>query len=136
VISGDENAIGEGAKRGFDLFNGKAGCAQCHSEWNFTDNGFHDVGLVDSDRGRGERLPLEAMQFAFKTPTLRNVDRRAPYMHEGNEQTLGEVIDFTTGWRRPQKEPLAGNGSVTPHRAKRNGLAWLPEYVNQRRQAG
>jgi cytochrome c peroxidase len=93
-ISGDESAIGEGAKRGFDLFNGKAGCAQCHSEWNFTDNGFHDIGLVDSDRGRGERLPLEGMQFAFKTPTLRNVDRRAPYMHEGNEQTLGEVIDF------------------------------------------
>jgi cytochrome c peroxidase len=93
-ISGDENAIGEDAKRGFDLFNGKAGCAQCHSEWNFTDNGFHDVGLVDSDRGRGERLPLEGMQFAFKTPTLRNVDRRAPYMHEGNERTLGEVIDF------------------------------------------
>ena len=93
-ISGDESAIGEDAKRGFDLFNGKAGCVQCHSEWNFTDNGFHDVGLEDSDRGRGERLPLEGMQFAFKTPTLRNVDRRAPYMHEGNEQTLAEVIDF------------------------------------------
>jgi cytochrome c peroxidase len=93
-ISGDESAIGEAAKRGFDLFNGKAGCAQCHSEWNFTDNGFHDIGLLDSDRGRGERVPLEGLQFAFKTPTLRNVDRRAPYMHEGNEQTLGEVIDF------------------------------------------
>jgi cytochrome c peroxidase len=93
-ISGDESAIGEDAKRGFDLFNGKGGCAQCHSEWNFTDNGFHDIGLADSDRGRGDRLPLEGMQFAFKTPTLRNVDRRAPYMHEGNEQTLGEVIDF------------------------------------------
>jgi cytochrome c peroxidase len=93
-ISGDESAIGEDAKRGFDLFNAKAGCVQCHSEWNFTDNGFHDVGLEDTDRGRGARLPLEGMQFAFKTPTLRNVDRSAPYMHEGNEQTLGNVIDF------------------------------------------
>ena len=93
-ISGNENAIGEDAKQGFDLFNGKAGCVKCHSEWNFTDNGFHDVGLEDNDRGRGERLPLEGMQFAFKTPTLRNVDRRAPYMHEGNEQTLADVIDF------------------------------------------
>jgi cytochrome c peroxidase len=93
-IAGDETAISEDAKRGFDLFNGKAGCVQCHSEWNFTDNGFHDVGLEDSDRGRGERLPLEGMQFAFKTPTLRNVDRRAPYMHEGNERTLAEVLDF------------------------------------------
>lgn len=93
-ISGDESAIDEDAKRGFDLFNGKAGCVQCHSEWNFTDNGFHDVGLDDTDRGRGARLPLEGMQFAFKTPTLRNVDRRAPYMHQGNEQTLADVIDF------------------------------------------
>jgi cytochrome c peroxidase len=93
-IAGDENAISEEAKSGFDLFNGKAGCVKCHSEWNFTDNGFHDVGLEDSDRGRGMRLPLEGMQFAFKTPTLRNVDRRAPYMHEGNEQTLAEVVDF------------------------------------------
>ncbi len=93
-ISGDESAIHEDAKRGFDLFNGKAGCVQCHSEWNFTDNGFHDVGLEDNDRGRGQRLPIEGMQFAFKTPTLRNVDRRAPYMHDGNEQTLAEVIDF------------------------------------------
>jgi cytochrome c peroxidase len=93
-ISGDEEAIPSDAKRGFDLFNGKAACAQCHTGWNFTDDGFHDVGIAGSDLGRGARLPLEAMQFAFKTPTLRNIDRRAPFMHDGSEPTLAEVLDF------------------------------------------
>jgi cytochrome c peroxidase len=93
-VSGDERAISGGAKRGFDLFNGKATCAKCHSGWNFTDNGFHDIGIEGSDRGRGLRLPLAAMQFAFKTPTLRNADQRAPFMHDGSEQRLEDVVEY------------------------------------------
>lgn len=93
-ISGQDNAISGAAKHGFDLFNGKAACAKCHSGWNFTDNGFHDIGIEGSDRGRGVRLPLAAMQFAFKTPTLRNADQRAPFMHDGSEQTLEDVVDY------------------------------------------
>ncbi|HLX43983.1 MAG TPA: cytochrome c peroxidase [Bryobacteraceae bacterium] len=93
-ISGRESAISESAKRGFDLFNTKAGCQKCHTQWNFTDNGFHDIGLPDDDTGRGKELPLEAMQHAFKTPTLRDVDRRAPYLHNGSVATLEEVIDL------------------------------------------
>ena len=93
-IAGRESAISEDAKSGFDLFNGKAACAKCHSGWNFTDNGFHDIGIEGSDRGRGVRLPLAAMQFAFKTPTLRNADQRAPFMHDGSEQTLEDVVDY------------------------------------------
>ncbi len=93
-IDGDESAISDQAKRGFDLFNGKAECAKCHSGWNFTDNGFHDTGVESGDRGRGAILALDSMQFAFKTPTLRNVDRRGPFLHDGSEQTLQEVIEF------------------------------------------
>jgi len=93
-VSGDERAISDGAKRGFDLFNGKAACAKCHSGWNFTDNGFHDIGIEGSDRGRGVRLPLASMQFAFKTPTLRNADQRAPFMHDGSEQRLEDVVEY------------------------------------------
>jgi len=92
-ISGDESAISESAKRGFDLFNGKANCAVCHSGWNFTDNGFHDIGLPDSDIGRGAWLKIQSMQQAFKTPTLRDINRRGPYMHDGSVTTLTEVID-------------------------------------------
>jgi cytochrome c peroxidase len=94
-IKGEDRAISEPAARGFALFNGKANCAACHSSWRFTDDSFHDIGLAGADRGRGAVLPeIEVSQFAFKTPTLRNVDRRAPYMHDGSVSTLEEVIDL------------------------------------------
>lgn len=94
-IAGEEDAIDEAAKRGFDLFQAKAGCAQCHIGWNFTDDGFHDIGVCGKDIGRGSVFPqIEAVQAAFKTPTLRNVSMRAPYFHNGSESTLESVIDF------------------------------------------
>jgi cytochrome c peroxidase len=93
-VAGHESAISPSAKRGFDLFNTKAACEKCHSGWNFTDNGFHDTGVSGPDKGRGEQLPMEAMQYAFKTPTLRNATRRDPYMHNGSEATLEEVIEL------------------------------------------
>lgn len=93
-VKGDDSAISESAKRGFSLFNGKARCAQCHSGWNFSDSGFHDIGVADDDPGRGKLLKLEAMQHAFKTPTLRNATLRAPYMHNGSEATLEAVVEF------------------------------------------
>ena len=92
-IAGDETAISSQAKRGFDLFTTKANCAACHSGWNLTDNGFHDIGLPDNDSGRGKVLKIESMQHAFKTPTLRDVDRRGPYMHDGSIATLAAVVD-------------------------------------------
>lgn len=92
-IEGEATAIPAEAKQGFDLFNGKANCAACHSGWNFTDSGFHDIGLPDNDIGRGEWVKIESMQHAFKTPTLRDADRRGPYMHDGSMRSLAEVID-------------------------------------------
>jgi cytochrome c peroxidase len=92
-IEGDEHAISAEAKRGFELFNGKARCATCHGGWRFTDDSFHDIGVTGDDRGRGAVLEnIEVLQFAFKTPTLRNVDRRAPYMHDGSEKELEDTI--------------------------------------------
>lgn len=94
-VAGREEAISESARRGFDLFNTKASCVKCHSGWNFTDDGFHDIGLASDDIGRGKFLSqLESMHYAFKTPTLRNVRHRAPYMHDGSEETLESVVQF------------------------------------------
>ena len=95
-IAGDKNAISVAAKRGFDLFNGKAHCSACHSGWSFTDASFHDVGVATGgDIGRGRLFPTSAsLRYAFKTPTLRDVDRRAPYMHDGSVATLEQVIDL------------------------------------------
>ena len=95
-IDGDETAIDESAKRGFDLFNGKANCAACHSGWAFTDASFHDIGTArNDDIGRGRLFPTSVkLQYAFKTPTLRDVARRGPYMHDGSVPTLEAVIDL------------------------------------------
>ncbi len=92
-VAGDQGAISTAAKRGFDLFNGKANCVACHSGWNFTDGSFHDIGLPDEDLGRGKQLPnVKVMQHAFKTPTLRNSVERAPYMHDGSLRNLYSVV--------------------------------------------
>lgn len=94
-IEGDEKAISESAKRGFAIFNGKALCSKCHSGWRFTDEGFYDIGLKSRDLGRGKVLPeIDSLKNAFKTPTLRNATHRSPYMHDGSEATLEQVVDF------------------------------------------
>jgi cytochrome c peroxidase len=93
-IAGDQRAIDEPAKRGFVLFNGKANCAACHSGWAFTDSSFHDVGVAaGDDTGRGRLFPTSVkLKYAFKTPTLRDVIRRGPYMHDGSVAALNDVI--------------------------------------------
>ena len=107
-VRGDDTAISTAAKRGFALFNGKANCAACHGGWTFTDAAFHDIGAAkDDDLGRGRLFPSSLkLQHAFKTPTLRDVARRAPYMHDGSVATLGDVIDLYDrgGIDRPSRD--------------------------------
>lgn len=103
-VAGDGRAITSAAKRGFALFNGKANCAVCHVGWRMTDDGFHDIGISDSDRGRTAVAPgIVQLEYAFKTPTLRNITQRAPYMHDGSLATLSAVTDhYDDGFvRRP-----------------------------------
>ena len=109
-IAGDESAIDEAAKRGFALFNGRARCAGCHSGWALTDGSFHDIGTgTDDDIGRGRLFPTSTtLQYAFKTPTLRNVVVRAPYMHNGSVPTLAAVVELYDrgGIERPSRSEL------------------------------
>lgn len=95
-IAGDPTAISAAAKRGFDVFNGRAHCASCHSGWAFTDGSFHDIGSATrADIGRGRFFPNSVkLRYAFKTPSLRDVTRRAPYMHDGSVPTLAAVIEL------------------------------------------
>jgi cytochrome c peroxidase len=107
-IEGDEGAISDAAKRGFALFNGKAACVACHSGWRFTDDSFHDIGSTTTDTGRGREVkddPL--MRFAFKTPTLRSVALRPPYLHDGSAATLADVVRLYErgGIERPSRSP-------------------------------
>ena len=108
-IAGDEQAISDSAKRGFALFNGKTNCFACHSGWRFTDDKFHDIGTTTTDPGRGRVVKDdELMQFAFKTPTLRSVALRPPYMHNGSQATLHDVVKHYEkgGIDRPSRSPL------------------------------
>lgn len=97
-LDGEETAISVEAQRGLELFRGKARCTRCHSGFNFTDEKFHNLGLgwdtntVDLGRYMVTKNPEEI--GAFKTPTLREISRTAPYMHDGRFATLEEVVDF------------------------------------------
>ncbi|MGI4977834.1 MAG: cytochrome-c peroxidase [Janthinobacterium lividum] len=95
-VDNDESAISDSAKRGFALFDGRAGCSGCHGGWSFTDGSFHDIGVAGDDvPGRGALFPTSVkLQHAFKVPTLRDVARRGPYMHDGSYPDLGAVLDL------------------------------------------
>ncbi len=96
-VAGDNAAISEQAQRGFVEFNTRAGCAQCHAGWNFSDGSFNNIGIGDADLGRSLIAPGEEAH-AFKTPSLRNVANRAPYMHTGGLADLPAVLRH---YRRP-----------------------------------
>ncbi len=133
-IGGDKTAIPEAAKRGWELFNGKARCISCHtfnkSSPFFSDFKFHDIGVAAKDQNfsslarRARQLlaadPKRATQIleelalspgfselgrylvtkqpkdigAFKTSMLRDIELTAPYMHNGSEKTLMDVVVF------------------------------------------
>lgn len=116
-IEGEADAIDASAQRGFLLFNGKARCADCHSGPSFTDGSFQDIGLAKPDEaGRGVLFPDSVkLQHAFKVPTLRDVARRAPYMHDGSLPTLEAVVAAYNngGIERPSRSELIGPLSLT-----------------------
>ncbi|RPI73974.1 MAG: cytochrome-c peroxidase, partial [Planctomycetaceae bacterium] len=68
----------------------------CHAGANFTDNAFHNIGIgmdkPEPDVGREAISKLEGDRGSFKTPTLRDIDRTGPYMHDGSLQTLAAVV--------------------------------------------
>lgn len=95
--AGDKSALTAAAQRGMKLFFGKAHCSACHTGPNFTDGGFHNVGVSikakEPDLGRTVVSNLVEDRGSFKTPTLREIARNAPYMHDGSIKTLEEVIE-------------------------------------------
>jgi len=97
-MGGEETAISESAKRGLAVFQGKGRCTRCHSGFNFSDEEFHNLG-IDWDRNSADlgRYSVEkhpGTVGGFKTPTLREIARTAPYMHDGRFATLEEVVEF------------------------------------------
>lgn len=96
---GDEAAVSDQAKKGWELFHGKAECNQCHLGENFTDASFHNLGIgwdaakkALADEGRSKISGKAEDAGAFKTPGLRDITKHAPYMHDGSIATLKEVV--------------------------------------------
>nr|WP_315029092.1 cytochrome-c peroxidase [uncultured Chryseobacterium sp.] len=110
-MRGNKSAMTENQKRGFNLFVGKAQCAICHfvplfngtvpptfkkTEQEVLGVATHgDNKIFDQDSGRGKfHETVASLQHSFKTPTLRNINKTAPYMHNGGYKTLKEVMNF------------------------------------------
>jgi cytochrome c peroxidase len=102
----DQGQMSEAATRGWDLFRGKGSCSTCHAGDNFSDGQFHNVGILHDDTGklrgdpaladvgRGKPSESEADNYKFRTPTLRNVTKTAPYFHDGSVADLTEVVRY------------------------------------------
>src|SRR5262245_34844436 len=106
---GDKTAIGEEAKRGWELFRNKAGCAACHAPPLYTDNLFHNTGIgfdkPEPDLGRGKISKDDKEDGAFKTPTMRSVTTHPPYFHDGRAATMDDAVDFMLGGGIKDKNP-------------------------------
>lgn len=147
LYGGERQAMSASAVRGFALFTGKAGCAQCHAVGEdhalFTDNQLHDTGIgwarsmrpaaarrtlelapgvtldIDLDAVAGtEERPFNDLglyevtqdpkdRWRFRTPSLRNVAKTAPYMHDGSLPDLEAVMDYYDrgGHPHPEQDP-------------------------------
>lgn len=95
---GDQTAMNESEVRGMNLFFGKANCTRCHVGPNFSDGMFHNLGVAldkpNPDLGRYTQTKAKEDWGAFRTVTVRDITKTAPYMHDGSEKTLEEVVEF------------------------------------------
>ncbi|HYD49033.1 MAG TPA: cytochrome c peroxidase [Terriglobales bacterium] len=96
--AGDKDAMSASAVRGMATFNEKGNCRVCHAGFNFTDESYHNIGVgmdkAKPDPGRHDQTKKPEDLGAFKTPTLRNIAQTAPYMHDGSETTLRQVVEL------------------------------------------
>lgn len=97
-LAGDKAALNDAEVRGMTVFLSKGKCVQCHSGPTFSDSKFHNLGVGMSqpkpDVGRATISKNKKDTGAFKTPQLRDIMKSAPYMHDGSQKTLEEVIEF------------------------------------------
>lgn len=123
-LKGEKDALSEGAKKGFEIFKGKGKCADCHHGVNLSDDKFYALEVPENPVLLNDPRVTATMRFvakvyhyddyknltedpgrylitkdkkdwkAFRTPTLREISKTAPYMHNGIFKTLDEVIEF------------------------------------------
>jgi len=118
--AGDASALDSRQRLGLRVFKSRGSCSACHSGNNLTDEGFHNTGVSwsspSADPGRGGVTGRDEDAGRFKTPTLREVGRTAPYMHDGSLATLEDVVDFYDrgGGDNPGLDPRIRPLRLTP----------------------
>ncbi|MEJ7626254.1 MAG: cytochrome c peroxidase [Ferruginibacter sp.] len=111
-MKGNMKALSAEQITGFNLFSGKAKCATCHfipifngtiPPWLVRSESeiigvpaspLWKIAVIDTDSGRYRINPMAELMYSFKTPTLRNIEKTGPYMHNGVYKTLEEVVEF------------------------------------------
>lgn len=125
-VRGDEKSLTDLEKQGLEIFNGKGHCSACHWGGHFSDGRFHNLGvkpteMSKNDQGRYVITKNPADMGAFKTPTVRDAALRPPYMHNGSEKTLEDVIElYEKGGHTndPNLDPLIVPLGLTAHEKK------------------
>ncbi|MGI8732575.1 MAG: cytochrome-c peroxidase [Pyrinomonadaceae bacterium] len=104
--AGDSSAMSEAAVRGWNVFQAIK-CTNCHDGALLTDQQYHNVGIgmdqKEPDVGRFKVTNKPEDTGAFKTPTLRDVAKSAPYFHDGSAKTLEEALDIMLGGGKPNE---------------------------------
>lgn len=131
-INGDATALDDDQRAGLALFRGKANCTACHIGPNLTDERLHNTGVA----WRGDRLIDDGGgSGTFKTPTLREITRTAPYMHDGSLTTLEDVIEFYDDGGRPNPALDREIKSLRmTNQEKQNLLAFLATLSGEMRE--
>ncbi len=119
--SGKKEGMNENAVKGYELFAGKAGCIVCHTPPLFTDRLYHNTGVgmqaekPDIGAASDKALNDPKLTGAFKTPTLRDIAKTAPYFHDGHAATLREAVKFMAGGGQANanKDPLLLDRGLT-----------------------
>jgi cytochrome c peroxidase len=133
-VNGDDDALTSIEKKGLEIFNGKGHCTACHWGPYFSDGRFHNLGVLEPypakpDLGRYMVTNDPKDKGAFKTPTIRDVALRPPYMHNGSEKTLEDVVElYDKGGRigDPNLDPL-----IVPLRLTKAEKKALVEFMKK-----
>lgn len=118
-LAGDKNALSAAARRGFELFRGDAGCIECHNGPLLSDGKFYRLGVSFKDQGRAKITGKKEDRYRFRTPSLRNIAETGPYMHDGSQKSLDEVVTFYF-----RGIPDSGPGGLSPDTSALEGQSF------------
>ena len=136
-VRGDHSALTPEERRGLEIFNGKGHCTACHWGGYLSDGRFHNLGVAPvagqtPDEGRYAVTKNPADSGAFKTPTMRDAARRAPYLHNGSEIDLAAVVALYNRGGGPtddRLDPLMVPLGLTP-KEQRELVAFMKRALN------